>query len=108
MGESDATLMARAVIGEGKKGAIGDRYVRVRSSVDRSTFNGWKLLDGRRRLSGEVTAGPDEPVEPMKKTHRGKKPNPAIVKTSEEEGDETKVKGQNRGAGRFGTRSRDH
>jgi hypothetical protein len=44
----------------------------------------------------------------MKKTHRGKKPNPAIVKTSEEEGDETKVKGQNRGAGRFGTRRRDH
>ena len=32
----------------------------------------------------------------MKKTHRGKKPNPAIVKTSEEEGDETKGKGQNR------------
>jgi hypothetical protein len=44
----------------------------------------------------------------MKKTHRGKKPNPAIVKTSGEEGDETKVKGQNRGAGRFGTQSRDH
>jgi hypothetical protein len=44
----------------------------------------------------------------MKKTHRGKKQNPAIVKTSEEEEDETKVKRQNRGAGRFGTRRRDH
>jgi hypothetical protein len=32
-GESDATLIAQAVIGEGKKGAIGDRYVSVRSSV---------------------------------------------------------------------------
>jgi hypothetical protein len=37
--------MAQAVIGEGKKGAIGDRYVSVRSSVDLSTFKGWKLLD---------------------------------------------------------------
>ena len=43
--------MAQAVIGVGKKGAIGDRYVvfEVRSSVDRSTCNGPKLLNGRRR-----------------------------------------------------------
>ena len=101
--------MAQAVIGGGKKGAIGDRYVSVRSSVDLSTFNGRKLLDGRRRLSGEVTAGPDEPVVRDEEDPPGeKKPNPAIVKTSEEEGDETKLKGQNRGAGRLGTRRRDH
>jgi|HubBroStandDraft_6_1064221.scaffolds.fasta_scaffold707642_1 hypothetical protein len=30
--------MAQAVIGEGKKGAIGDRYVSVRSSVDLSIY----------------------------------------------------------------------
>jgi hypothetical protein len=59
-------------------------------------------------LSGEVTAGPDEPVVRDEEDPRGKKPNPAIVKTSEEEGDETKVKGQNRGEERFGTRRRDH
>ena len=65
--------MAQAVIGEGKKGAIGDRYVSVRSSIDLSTFNGGKLLDGRRRLSGKVTAGPDEPVVRDEEDPPGKK-----------------------------------